>query len=186
MNRGYVKLWRKSLDAGWIRNHTLWAFWTWCLMKATHKEFDAIVGLQAVHLEPGQFIFGRKKASREIGLSEQEIRTIIAFLKNSGNLTIKSTNKYSVITIINWHRYQCNGSDDQPPDQPTANQQLTTYKNEKNIKNKISPEEILSEISGLMERYPDLETVNRAFQAVASTRQSNRITDSVKIKILRS
>ena len=31
MNRGYVRLWRKSLDAGWIRNHKLWAFWTYCL-----------------------------------------------------------------------------------------------------------------------------------------------------------
>ncbi|NPU86365.1 MAG: hypothetical protein HPY65_17945 [Syntrophaceae bacterium] len=106
MNRGYVRLWRKSLDAGWIRNHKLWAFWTWCLLKASHKEFDAIVGLQVVHLMPGQFIFGLKKASMETGLSIQEIRTIIDFLKRTENLTIKSTNKYSIITIINWNTYQ--------------------------------------------------------------------------------
>ena len=68
MERGYVKLWRKSLDAGWIRNHKLWTFWTWCLMKASHKEHDTVVGCQAVHLLPGQFIFGRKKASEETGL----------------------------------------------------------------------------------------------------------------------
>ena len=117
---------------------------------------------------------------------KQEIRTIIAFLKKSGNLTIKSTNKYSVITIINWHRYQCKGSDDQPSDQPTANQQLTTYKNEKNIKNKISPEEILSAISALMERYPDRETTNQTFQAISSTRKSKRIADSVKLSIVQS
>ena len=81
MNRGYVRLWRKSLDAGWIRNHKLWAFWTYCLMKASYKEFDAIVGLQVVHLMPGQFIFGRKKAAEETGLTEREIRTIIDFLR---------------------------------------------------------------------------------------------------------
>ena len=73
MRRGYVKLWRKSLDAGWIRNHKLWCFWTYCLLKATHKEFDAIVGLQLIHLYPGQFIFGLRKASVETGLSVQEI-----------------------------------------------------------------------------------------------------------------
>jgi hypothetical protein len=106
MNRGYVRLWRKSLDAGWIKNHKLWAFWSYCLMKATHKEYDAIVGLQVVHLIPGQFIFGRRKASEETGLTEREIRTIIAFLINCGNLTIKTTNKYSIITIVNWHIYQ--------------------------------------------------------------------------------
>ena len=131
MNRGYVKLWRKSLDAGWIRNPKLWAFWTWCLMKATHKEYTLIVGLQAVHLMPGQFVFGRRAAAKETGLSEQEIRTIIAFLVKAGNLTIKTTNKFSIITIINWPIYQGSDIDNQPANQPTTNQQLTTNKNVK-------------------------------------------------------
>ena len=131
MNRGYVKLWRKSLDAGWIKNHKLWAFWTWCLMKATHKEYTLIVGLQAVHLMPGQFVFGRRAAAKETGLSEQEIRTIIAFLVKAGNLTIKTTNKFSIITIINWPIYQGSDIDNQPANQPTTNQQLTTNKNVK-------------------------------------------------------
>lgn len=106
MNRGYVRLWRKSLDAGWIKNHKLWVFWTWCLLKASHKEYDAIVGLQRVNLFPGQFVFGLKKAAEETGLTIREIRTIIDFLKKSENLTIKTTNKFSVITIVNWHTYQ--------------------------------------------------------------------------------
>jgi len=111
MNRGYVRLWRKSLEAGWIKNHKLWAFWTWCLLKASHKKFDAIVGLQRVNLLPGQFVFGLKKASEETGLTIREIRTILNFLKKSGNLTIKTTNKFSVITIINWNSYQAEESE---------------------------------------------------------------------------
>jgi hypothetical protein len=55
VNRGYIRLWRKSLDAGWIRNHKLWAFWSYCLLKASYREYDAIVGLQIIHLLPGQF-----------------------------------------------------------------------------------------------------------------------------------
>jgi len=122
MNRGYVRLWRKSLDAGWIRNHKLWAFWTYCLMKASHKEFDAIVGLQIVHLMPGQFIFGRKKAAEETGLTEREIRTILDFLRKAGNLTIKTTNKFSIISIINWNTYQGEEiENDQLNDQQRAN-----------------------------------------------------------------
>jgi hypothetical protein len=106
MNRGYVRLWRKSLDAGWLRNHKLWAFWSYCLLKASYREYDAIVGLQIIHLLPGQFIFGLKKASEETGLTIREIRTILDFLKKAGNLTIKTTNKFSIITIVNWHTYQ--------------------------------------------------------------------------------
>jgi len=106
MNRGYIKLWRKSLDGGWIKNHKLWTFWTYCLMKASHKEYDAIVGLQRVRLLPGQFIFGLRVASKETGLTIREIRTILDFLRKAENLTIKTTNKFSIITIINWTTYQ--------------------------------------------------------------------------------
>lgn len=135
MNRGYVRLWRKSLDAGWIRNHKLWAFWSYCLLKASYREYDAIVGLQIVRLLPGQFIFGRKRASEETGLTEREVRTIVEFLKKAGNLTIKTTNRFSIITIINWPTYQ--GDDwekDQPDDQPATSKRPHT--NIKEVKNK--------------------------------------------------
>ncbi len=134
MNRGYVKLYRKSLDAGWIRNHKLWALWTYCLLKATHREFDAIIGLQSVHLMPGQFIFGRKKASSETGLTEREIRTLLAFLIKSKNLTSKTTNKFSLITIVNWDIYQSNDieNDQQNDQQVTSRRPHTRIKTHKN------------------------------------------------------
>ena len=103
MNRGYVKLWRKSVDAGWIKNHKLWAFWTYCLMKASHKPFKAIVGNQEVFLAAGQFVTGLRVISKETGLTIRETRTVLAFLVNAGNLTIKTTNKFSIITIVNWN-----------------------------------------------------------------------------------
>lgn len=121
MNRGYVHFWRKTLDSGWLRNHQLWAFWSWCLLKATHKEFTAIVGLQRVHLKPGQFVFGLKKAAEETGLSVQQVRTVLAFLENAGNLTIKTTNKFSIISIVNWDIYQ--GSE--PQNNKQTNKPLT-------------------------------------------------------------
>jgi len=37
-----------------------------------------------------------------------------------------------------------------------------------------------------MERYPDHETIHQVFQAIGSTRKSNRIADSVKLTMLKS
>jgi hypothetical protein len=183
MNRGYVKLWRKSNDAGWIKNHKLWAFWTWCLMKATHKEFDAIVGLQVIHLMPGQFIFGLKKASVETGLTIREIRTILEFLKKAGNLTIKTTNKFSIITIINWPIYQSNDTEnDTLNDKPLTNKGQHTRTIEHKKEN---PAAIFAEISSLSGRY-DSDLLTRTFQAISSTRKTNRIADTVKLSILKS
>ncbi|MCX5829210.1 MAG: hypothetical protein NTV58_14580 [Deltaproteobacteria bacterium] len=185
MNRGYVRLWRKSMDAGWIKNHKLWAFWTYCLMKASHKEFDAVIGLQVVHLMPGQFIFGRKKAVEETGLTEREIRTIIALLIKAGNMTIKTTNKFSVISIVNWPIYQGDETenDQQNDQQTTSKRPHTNTGTHEHIK---TPGEILLKISELGKRYPDQEIINQTFQAISSTRKSNRIADSVKLSILQS
>lgn len=185
MNRGYVKLWRKSLDKGWIKNHKLWAFWSWCLLMTTHKEFDAIVGLQVIHLMPGQFIFGRKKAAEETRLTEREIRTILDFLKKAGNLTVKTTNKFSVITITNWSTYQpITDTNVQQNDQQSSNKGPHTRTREyKNIK---TAKEIRSEISILQERYTDRELINQCFVAISSTRKSNSISDSVILSTLRS
>ena len=138
MTNGWVKIYRVSIEKDWLKNSKLWTFWIYCLLKATHTPFIAKVGFQEVPLLPGQFMFGRKVASKETDLTEQNIRTCIQYLIKSKNLTIKSTNKYSIITIVNWEFYQ--GAEDKSTsnltsNQPATNQQLTTYKNNKNKKN---------------------------------------------------
>lgn len=64
------------------------------------------VGLQEITLKPGQFVFGRRAAAKELRMGEKQIRNILTFLKKAGNVAIKTTNKFSIITIINWPTYQ--------------------------------------------------------------------------------
>ncbi|GAB6126267.1 hypothetical protein [Humidesulfovibrio idahonensis] len=75
-------------------------------MKATHTEFAELVGFQCVPLKPGEFVFGRKVAAKETGLSERTVRTCISTLSKLGNLVITSTNKFSILTIEKWEDYQ--------------------------------------------------------------------------------
>jgi len=138
VNRGYVKLWRKSIDGGWLSNHKLWVFWCWCLMKASHKEYDLVVGYTQVHLMPGEFVFGLRKASKELKISIQSIRTILEFLKTSQNLTHRSTHLFSIISIVNWDTYQSQENEINTPinKQVTHGQHTGNNKQEhKNIKN---------------------------------------------------
>ena len=139
MDRGWLKLWRKSLDSGMLQKPDLWVMWSWCLLKATHKSKKQRVGFQEVMLEPGQFVFGRKVASEELKMSEQTIRTCLDKLVKMKNLTIKSTNKFSIVSIVNWASYQ--GEENETNQQtnqhltstsPASNQQLTTNKKLKN------------------------------------------------------
>ena len=138
---GWLKLWRKVLDSVVWKNQNLWRTWSWCLLKASHKKHKIIVGFQLIELMPGQFVYGRKKAAKETGLSEQTIRTTINKLKKLQKLTIKPTNKFSIITINNWDSYQGtqNETNQQNNQVVTSNQPASNHKqeckNEKNVKN---------------------------------------------------
>jgi hypothetical protein len=141
MNTGYVKLWRKTLKSPVWQNPKLFRFWAWCLMKASHKERVALVGFQKVPLVPGQFIFGRKKAAAETGLSEKSVRTCLECLKTLENVTIKTASKYSILTVVNWdfyQEYQTEGASKRASKGPAKGQQRATDKHVKNEKKKYS------------------------------------------------
>lgn len=138
---GWIKLHRQVLDNGWLKKHKIFIFWTYCLLKAVHKETKVIISSEEIELKPGQFIFGRKKAAKDLNLSEQEIRTCIKFLKRAGNITVKSTNHYSLISVVKWNFYQnehldYNQQNNQhlTSSQPSLNH-IKKYKNNKIQKN---------------------------------------------------
>ena len=108
MPDGWVKAHRKLLDWPWFANPTVAHLWEYCRLKATHAECTVVVGLTPVKLLPGQFVFGLKKASIETGLTIQKLRRALEVLSESNCLerTVHSTNRFSIITLVNWDRYQ--------------------------------------------------------------------------------
>ena len=155
MPDGWVKLYRALLEWPWFRVPGVAHFWIYCLLKATHTDRTATVGMDSVSLEPGQFVFGRNQASKETGLSVQNIRTALEILTKRAEclkITTHSTNHFSVVTVLNWETYQerdggINQPVNQPPTnrQPGSNQPPTTDKNVKNGKKGKKEEEDSSE-----------------------------------------
>ena len=115
MQRGFVKLWRKTLDSGLLQNGPAWQLFGYLLLRATHKPRRIIVGGVVCELVPGEIVFGRSKAAADLGLSEQQIRTALNLLKKMEIATSRSTNKFTVVLLVNWHNYQ--------DEQTAANQQ---------------------------------------------------------------
>jgi len=124
--------------------------WIYCLLEASHKDRKQLVGNEMISLERGQFVTGRFSLSDEMNrgvkpkqrLSE---RTWFRYLENLemwGMLTIKSTNKYSVVTINKYDDYQgVFNNDVQQTDHqvsnksPSNDQQMTTNNNVNNANN---------------------------------------------------
>lgn len=71
----------------------------------------------------GSFVTSLDSLGKELGLSVQEIRTALKHLISTGELTSKSTNKYRIITVVNYEMYQ--QVNKQPNSPLTGNQQAT-------------------------------------------------------------
>ena len=134
--QGYIKLYRQITDTPvWADSDKL-KLWLMCLMKATHDEKTQVVGNQIIELKAGQFITGRSALSDEFNRDVKKDRRVdgltlfrwLSLFEKMEMLNIKKTNKYSLVTVLNWEQQLNN--------KRTSNeQQLNTNKNDKNVKN---------------------------------------------------
>lgn len=139
---GWIKLHRKLISWEWYNDSNMVHLFIHLILSANHKPGN----WKGIDLERGQLITGRNKLSEQTGISHQSIRTCLQRLKSTNELTIKSTNKYSILTVCNYDDYQIkNGGTNQQltskltNNQPATNQQPTTNKKVKNVKKFIKP-----------------------------------------------
>ncbi|WP_079708592.1 hypothetical protein [Paraliobacillus ryukyuensis] len=155
--QGYIKVYRKLMNSPVWEDPNYLKLWMYCLMKATHKERETLIGNQVVDLKPGQFVTGRHSLAEDMnkGVKPRNKQSEISWWRYLNNLeklemlNIKKTNKYSVISIINWSQYQ--ESEQQMNNKRTTDeQQMITnknVKNDKNVKKKESHKQVYDESS---------------------------------------
>lgn len=127
-------MYRKMLDNPIATNVNSFATWTHLLLSATHKTKTFLFNREPVTLKPGQVLIGRKKFSKQVGIKPTTLLYWLHYMKVNNYIDIKPTNKYSIVTIKNWHLYQ--GVDSKTDNRWTTDgQQMDTNKNDKNEKN---------------------------------------------------
>ena len=112
--KGYVKLYRQIVDDDVWRDARKLKLWILCLTKANHKENTITIGNQVINIKPGQFVTGREELAYEYnrGSTAKNMVTSISLYKwlenfqKTQKIYIKKTTKYSVVTILNWDKYQ--------------------------------------------------------------------------------
>lgn len=89
---------------------------------------------KGVAIEPGQKVTSLPHLAQETGLTVQQARTALDKLKSTGEITVKATNKYRLITVKKWSEYQAVNR--QSNRQTTDNQQTNEQASNSNIRNK--------------------------------------------------
>lgn len=129
-SNGFIYLHRKLAEWEWYSDVPAKVVFLHLLIMANHKDNK----WRGVVVERGQLITSISHLAKSIGISAQSTRTALTKLKSTNEITIKTTNRFTVISVNNYNEYQKSTSDT-TNEQQTTNKQLTTNKNDKNDKN---------------------------------------------------
>jgi len=160
MKNGYVKLYRSILDKPYSNKPDY--VWVWCylLLRATFKEREVMIGNKKILLKPGQLITGRKKLAEQTGVNKIKIYRILKCYENEHQIEQQKTNKYTVITIKNWHKHQAN----EQQNEQHLNNKRTTDEQQMNTYNKDKKEKKDNNIIGQVISYLNLKA-NKNFRS---------------------
>lgn len=107
------------------------------LLKANHKD----TSWRGITVKQGQLVVGLNSLAHQTGISIRSLRTCLSRLEQGGEICKKATNKFTLITICNYMKYQVrDGGRQQTSDKQLTNERQQRKK-EKKKKNISSPEE---------------------------------------------
>lgn len=142
---GYIKLFRK------LEYTEIWAdpfkvkLWLLILFRCSYEDKKILVGSNVIDLKAGQCIVGRNELEANFNIEQQNKHFIsgstlyryLEIFEKLEMLHITKSNKYSLITVLNWSSYQtsCTTSEHQLHNNCTTSEhQLHTNKEVKEVK----------------------------------------------------
>lgn len=136
--KGWIKLYRKVLEDPAIKDNDYLALWIYLLLNASHQPHESVFGGQIIMLQPGQLVTGRKSIASNIRVTESKTYRMLTWLENEHLIEQRKSNQNTLVTIVNWHKYQDNEQQNEQQmnnKRTTDEQRMNTYKNDKNEKN---------------------------------------------------
>lgn len=100
----------RSIQNHWLfkekRTFSKFEAWIYLLMEANHSKAKVPIGNQIVTVEKGQRLTSILTLSDLFNWSRFKVKTFLDLLESDGMLEVKTTSKYTLITIVNYDFYQ--------------------------------------------------------------------------------
>jgi len=137
MNNGWIKIHRKFIDWQWFGNSEAVHLFIYLTLKANHADKM----WQGHDVKRGQLITSINHLSMATGISQRSVRTWLKKFANTGEIELKTTNKFTIVTVCKYECYQLTDEENDKQNvtpatnkRQTNDKQLTTNKNDKNYK----------------------------------------------------
>jgi hypothetical protein len=145
MNNGWIKIHRKFIDWQWFGSSEAVHLFIYLTLKANHADKM----WQGHEVKRGELITSIGHLSIATGISQRSVRTLLKKFANTGEIEVKTTNKFTIVTICKYECYQLTDEENDKQNvtqttnkRQTTDKQVTTNKNDKNYKNEKNEENI--------------------------------------------
>jgi len=101
------------MDNGVFTDANLLKVFIWCLLRANRSQDDKNV--YNAKIKQGQFITGRSSASQELHMKPSTVHDRLKKLQTLGYIKIKSTTKYTIVSVLKFKQYQLDGNKPSKP-----------------------------------------------------------------------
>ena len=134
-NSGFIMLPRNFMYWRWYKNANTMRVFLHLVMSANYTEHD----FEGMTVRRGQVVTSHPLLSAKLKLSEQQIRTALEHLKSTGEITVRITSKFSIITINSFDSFQPvtdrSTGGQQPFNRPVTDKQQQYNKKKKKKRN---------------------------------------------------
>lgn len=143
MKTGFLKIHRKIMQWEWYSDTNTFRVFFHLLLTANFEDKR----WQGIEIKRGQLISSVESLAKSTSLTIKQVRLVLEKLKKTNEITIKTTNRFSIFTLTNYALYQDiekkkgKQKDKQKDNQKTnegqtEGKQRATTKEDKNIRNK--------------------------------------------------
>lgn len=102
LEKGFITLQRQIVNWRWFKDGNTFRVFLFLLLQANYEDRD----FEDITVKRGQIVTSYPALSIAVGISEMQVRTALNHLKKTGEISVKSGRRYSLITINNYSKYQ--------------------------------------------------------------------------------
>lgn len=183
----WVKLYRKLLDNPISSNILLLWLRTYILLNATYKDREFYLWTNKILLKKWQICFSQKKRAKEFKISTGALHKYLSVLSTEDFIETKWHNKYTILTVLNWNKYQEEWTQNEHKMNTEWTQCETYKKGKKEKKENILLEDekkttYLQELESFVSEWNNVWKLGIARLALPRTKKINDALKKVRIK----
>ena len=129
---GWIKIHRKITDWEYYGDPNTFRIFFHCLVSANYEDKQ----WQGINVNRGSFVTTTSDLSKTLSMTPMQVRTSLKKNVQANTISIESTNKYTIIHVLNFESYQTSENGEQQTKTPKLNKQ--NNKQNKSVNSSIS------------------------------------------------